>query len=214
MRDRKGLTKHKLHLLSELMKNSRRSDRELARALGISQPTVSRLLADLKMEGIVRENTIIPNFNKLGYHVFALTFFRWKPGVEEKDKDGAMMQSLRQAASAPNNVIVIERGIGLDYDSFMASFHEDYHSYNRLRDYVRANPYVDSAHIGSFLVDLDEQTHYRYLTLSTLAKHLIEQTGKKEYAASTLQGLPRSATSTFAKETAQIGEYVSKNAKK
>ncbi len=204
MREQKGLTKHKLHLLSELMKNSRRSDRELARAMGISQPTVSRLLAELKMEGIVRENTIIPNFNKLGYHVFALTFFRWKPGVEERDKDEARMQeSLRQAASAPNNVIVIERGIGLDYDSFMASFHEDYHSYNRLRDYVRANPYVDSAHIGSFLVDLDEQTHYRYLTLSTLAKHLMEQTGKKEYAASSGKGLLRSATSTFARETAR-----------
>ncbi len=37
-------------LVSELMKNSRRSDRELARVLGISQPTVSRMLRKLKKE--------------------------------------------------------------------------------------------------------------------------------------------------------------------
>jgi hypothetical protein len=34
-----------LRLISELLKNSRRSDRELSRALGISQPTVSRMSA-------------------------------------------------------------------------------------------------------------------------------------------------------------------------
>jgi DNA-binding Lrp family transcriptional regulator len=39
---RKGKNNVELRLISELMQNSRRSDRELARALGISQPTVTR----------------------------------------------------------------------------------------------------------------------------------------------------------------------------
>jgi len=44
-----------LQLVSELMKNSRRSDRELARSLGVSQPTVSRIIKKLEGKGIIRE---------------------------------------------------------------------------------------------------------------------------------------------------------------
>jgi DNA-binding Lrp family transcriptional regulator len=42
-------------LISELMKNSRRSDRELAKALGTSQPTITR--GKLEREGIIKEYT-------------------------------------------------------------------------------------------------------------------------------------------------------------
>ena len=40
-----------LKLISELMKNSRRSDRELAKTIGVSQPTVSRLIRKLEKNG-------------------------------------------------------------------------------------------------------------------------------------------------------------------
>jgi DNA-binding Lrp family transcriptional regulator len=36
-----------LKLIAELMKNSRRSDRELAKAVGVSQPTVTRTIKKL-----------------------------------------------------------------------------------------------------------------------------------------------------------------------
>jgi len=42
-----------LKFISELMKNSRRSDRELARVLGLSQPTVGRMMKKLEKEGII-----------------------------------------------------------------------------------------------------------------------------------------------------------------
>jgi len=63
-----------LKLISELMKNSQRSDRELAQAIGVSQPTVTRTKAKLKREGYLLEYTLIPNFEKLGYEIFDLTF--------------------------------------------------------------------------------------------------------------------------------------------
>jgi DNA-binding Lrp family transcriptional regulator len=44
-----------LKLVSELMKNSRRSDRELAKAVGVSQPTVSRLVKRLEKDGLIKE---------------------------------------------------------------------------------------------------------------------------------------------------------------
>jgi DNA-binding Lrp family transcriptional regulator len=51
-------------LISELMKNSRRSDRELAKALGTSQPTITRTRGKLEREGIIKEYTMIPDFTK------------------------------------------------------------------------------------------------------------------------------------------------------
>jgi DNA-binding transcriptional MocR family regulator len=45
-------------LISELMKNSRRSDRQLAKALNVSQPTVTRTMTKLEREGIIKEHTL------------------------------------------------------------------------------------------------------------------------------------------------------------
>jgi len=73
MRDVKDV---ELKLISELMKNSRRSDREPTRALGISQPTISRTLRKLEKEGDTKEYTAIPRFSKLGMHLLGLTFIK------------------------------------------------------------------------------------------------------------------------------------------
>jgi Lrp/AsnC family leucine-responsive transcriptional regulator len=74
--DKKGRTKLKeieLRLVSELMRNSRRSDRALAKALGVSQPTISRMINKLEKTGVIREYTTIPDFGKLGYEIMGIT---------------------------------------------------------------------------------------------------------------------------------------------
>ena len=43
-----------LKLVSELFRNSRKSDREMARKLGVSQPTVSRMRGKLESEGMIQ----------------------------------------------------------------------------------------------------------------------------------------------------------------
>jgi DNA-binding Lrp family transcriptional regulator len=174
-----------LRLISELMKNSCRSDRELAKAIGVSQPTLSRTKARLEKEGYILEYTIIPNFNKLGYHLFALTFFSLKKDIPLSEMPNAVKLGLERAAEVPSNVVLIEKGIGLHFDSFMASFHKDYSSYTSLMQRVKTSKYIDLKTIESFIVDLDDKVHYRYLTLSTLAKHLLETKQKIERALKT-----------------------------
>ena len=101
-----------LKLVSEMMKNSRRSDRELARAIGVSQPTITRLRTKLQKEGYFIEYTLIPNFTKLGYHLFALTFASIRKELSSEEAGKARKNGLELAKTAPPNVIVIERGMG------------------------------------------------------------------------------------------------------
>ena len=42
-------------LLRELLKNSKRSDRELSKILGVSQPTITRARTKLVNEGVIKE---------------------------------------------------------------------------------------------------------------------------------------------------------------
>jgi len=77
-------------LVSELLKDSKRSDRELAKILKTSQPTISRMRHTLVKEGIIREFTAIPDFAKLGYQIMAVTIAKAKatltPNEQEKAK--------------------------------------------------------------------------------------------------------------------------------
>ena len=92
----------------------------------------------------------------------------------------AKKQALEQSSSVPPTVVLMERGIGLNYDSFMASFHKDYSSYTKLMDEVKKNPNSDRAKIDSFIVNLDDEVHYRYLTFSILAKHKLSMQDMKK----------------------------------
>jgi hypothetical protein len=106
--------------------------------------------------------------------LFALTFFAWKEGLSPKEMEKARKLALEKAPSVPPNVVLIERGMGLKYNSYMASFHRDYSSYVKLVKEIKNNAYLSTNTLESFLVDLDDKVQYRYLTFSTLAKHLLE----------------------------------------
>jgi DNA-binding Lrp family transcriptional regulator len=63
-----------LKLIDELIKDSRRSGRELADRIGVSQPTATRLRTKLENSGFIQEFTAIPNFRKIGYELLVFTF--------------------------------------------------------------------------------------------------------------------------------------------
>jgi hypothetical protein len=134
----------------------------------------------LEKEGYIMEYTIVPNFNKIGYHIFALTFFRLKKDIPPDEMHKAVKLGLEKSLQAPPNVVVIERGIGLHSESFIASFHKDYASYTKLMQGVKTSQYLDASTVENFMVDLDDKVHYRYLTLSTLAKHMLEIEDNKD----------------------------------
>ena len=72
----KNLTALDFKILFELIKNSRRSDRQLAKILNVSQPTITRRRTIIEKNGIL-EYTAIPDLKKLGFEILAFTFGKW-----------------------------------------------------------------------------------------------------------------------------------------
>lgn len=177
-----------LKLISELMKNSRRSDKQLAKAIGVSQPTVGRILKKFQKEGVIKEFTVIPDFRKLGYSLAAITLGRLKEQFREPKMLGEARRKFVQSFNeGAYEVILDERGMGLGYDGIIVSFHRDYSEYLGFKRWVAEMPFIEVNKLDSFLIDLNDEVHHRYLTFSYLAKHLLQTSKQKERPATTHQ---------------------------
>jgi DNA-binding Lrp family transcriptional regulator len=163
-----------LKLISELMKNSRRSDRDLAKAVGTSQPTVTRMRNRLEKEGIIKEYTMIPDFCRLGFELMAVTFVKFLEPLSPEIIDKVTKGGRELEKKSPTPTVMILRGRGLRYDGIFISFHEDYASFTKLMELTKQLSFVDIAHLDSFLVNLHEEYQYRHLTLSSIANHLLK----------------------------------------
>jgi len=86
-----GKKETEFKIIRELVKGARRSDRELAKAVGVSQPTVSRFIKKLENQGLVKEYTIIPELRKMGYELLVFTFLSFaedRPELFKKQENG------------------------------------------------------------------------------------------------------------------------------
>lgn len=116
----------KLRLIFELMKDSKKSDRELAKILGVSQATVSRTRSRLVKEGLIKEFTIVPDFAKLGYELLVITTGKYKvPRTEELLRKGQNWM-----AKYPN-IIFASKAQGTNTDAVMISLHTSYTDYDK-----------------------------------------------------------------------------------
>jgi DNA-binding Lrp family transcriptional regulator len=162
-------------ILSELMKDSKMSDRELARKVGVSQPTVTRRRTRLENMGVIKEYTVIPDFRKLGFSMLALTFFRYENRFEEAKIEKVKKILSERLSKGPFEIIMAEGGMGAGYNAIMISIHRDYHSYRNLMDWAQQFHSLELGEIDSFLISLSDEVHYLPLTFSSLAEYLLRQ---------------------------------------
>jgi DNA-binding Lrp family transcriptional regulator len=166
-----------LSLISALMKNSRNSDRKLARTLGVSQPTVTRLRSRLEKEGYIQEYTMLPNLAKLGFEILAFTFYKLKVPLSANEITEARKTIMNRARISPTAVIMALGGFGgIDADRIIVSFHKNYSDYVDFLKGVRHIPNVVVAESKSFLVDLKADTHFFPLSFSRLAEYIMGET--------------------------------------
>jgi len=112
-------------LLFEFLKDSKRSDRELAKVLGVLQPTVTRMRSKLVKEGVIREFTVIPDFVKMGYEIMAISFFKMRKPLNEPTEN-----ALEWTKKYPNMIFLAD-GEGMGKDTVMMSLHENYTEYSK-----------------------------------------------------------------------------------
>jgi DNA-binding Lrp family transcriptional regulator len=159
-------------VLAELMSDSRRSDRELAKIIGVSQPTVTRTRLKLEKEGYIKEYTVIPDFSKIGYSMCAFTFAKFET---TKDLD-AMRKAIKRYGERLSEIpqaVLIERGLGSNADGLVVSFHQTYSEFTKFQSWLRQFSPISTYELNTFIIDLKDEVHIRYLTFKTLAKHML-----------------------------------------
>jgi DNA-binding Lrp family transcriptional regulator len=155
-----------LQLVSELVRNCRRSDRELARVLHVSQPTVTRTRARLEKQGLV-EYGASPNLAKLGYKIMAVVF--GKRDYEKHPED--VFQKAKSFVKRHSNMIFASDGNGLDHDRITISIHKNYSDYSVFMQEMRAEV-KDIMSLESFLIDLTTENVLRPFSMKQLADDL------------------------------------------
>jgi DNA-binding Lrp family transcriptional regulator len=175
-----------VRVLAELMKNSRRSDREIAKIVGVSQPTVSRIIGKLESSGVIREYTVIPNFRMLGYAIMGGTSLgiAAKPGIHDPYTEEGLKKiredALEMERNNPNAFLLAVNGLSKDKNRLFIVFYENYSDYVSAMKTVKQLPFVNVDTMDSFLADLNDESNYRVLSMSAVANHLLQRLKKKE----------------------------------
>lgn len=157
-------------LLAELFKDAKRSDRELARIFGTSQPTVSRRRARLEKE-VIESYTVIPKWGKIGYEIFAITLVKSKPELASREKYNESRKKGYDWLLKQPNVMMAggcrgERGV----NSFMISLHKNFSDYDDFmyRYRLEWGPHIDETE--TILVNLVGRELLKPLNLKYLAE--------------------------------------------
>ncbi|MCW4052374.1 MAG: winged helix-turn-helix transcriptional regulator [Candidatus Bathyarchaeota archaeon] len=162
-------------LLSELMRNSKTTDRALAKKIGVSQPTVTRRRARLEKRGML-EYTSIPNFKQLGFEIMAFSFSRWTPDAMGKivDKEEFSKEIQKFLSNHPNVIFGTTEGEGLGgMNSACISVHKNFADYAKwakeIKDYW--GEYVSD--FNSFIFSLYSTNVVRQITFKHFADCLV-----------------------------------------
>ena len=156
-------------ILFELMRNSKISDRQLARKIGVSQPTVTRRRARLEKE-VIDDYTAIPKWGKLGYEILAITFVNTKSAVATKEMYDSVRKRAQKWLDNQSNVILATACRGMGVDSFMISIHRTYADYDDFLRLHRLDMGDLVENVESVIVNLAGKEVVRPLSFKYLAQ--------------------------------------------
>ncbi len=156
-----------MKILAELMRNAKSSDRQIAKKLGRSQPTITRRRTRLERELSLRY-TAIPDWVGLGFQLIAFTFAQWKHRMFPKEK---MLEAVAFISKHPN-IIFVSGGRGMSADRVCVSIHKSYRDYWQLLQAIRLQwgKYLET--LGSFITSFGGDEILRPITLQFLADYL------------------------------------------
>ncbi len=170
--DKWKLKDTEVRIIVELMKNSRKSDREIAKAVGVSQPTVSRTIQRFEKEGLIEEYTIIPNFHRLGYDLMAFQFLEEQETQRKEERAELRKAAEELEKSTPQANMTVVDGVGLGKGRVLINLYRNYGDYTKGISTVKSLPNVRTGRIESFIVDLSNELNFRVLSMKQIARHI------------------------------------------
>ena len=168
----KKLTDRDYKILFELIKNSKISDRKLAKRIGVSQPTVTRRRAGLEKKGLI-EYTGIPNFEKLGLDIMAFHLLHWKPErYQTMTKMEDFLKKVNAFVSEHPSIIFASSGQGLGMSRMTITLHKSYSDFVDFRRKIESSWGQYIAKYDNFIVSLRSDNVIRPFTFKYLADYL------------------------------------------
>jgi len=162
------MKKRMLKLLFELMKNSKRSDREIAKIIGVSQPTITRMRQRLEKKAIV-EYTVIPDWKELGFEIMAFTFLK-------ASRQQGLVEKAREWSKKNPSVVFASGGEGMGMDGAMISFHRNFSDFSDFIMNLKIELPEHLHDIQSFLMTTDGERLMKTFSLKYLEKVGVEGT--------------------------------------
>ncbi len=144
------INKKMLDLISELTKNAKKSDRDIAKKLKISQPTVTRLRKKLEDKGYITDYTTLLDLSKLGFEIVSFIFFKTKKGGGKKIENAAHSM-IRENP----NIVYAGFGSGLHgQNTMLVCIHKDFTDYTKCLEEFKKRWKDNIDHLDSFLVSI------------------------------------------------------------
>lgn len=157
-------------LLQELLKDSSRSDRELAKALGTSQPTLSRLRKKLVQCEFVKNYTVIPDFYKMGYRILAITLVKSKFNFASPEQRELSDTRARTWMMKKPNVVFCDYCRGLGMDGIMISLHKSYQEFDEFMIEHNSKLGIQIKESQNILINFKEEDSVKPFNLKYLAE--------------------------------------------
>ena len=156
-------------ILAELMKNSKISDRNLAKKIGVSQPTITRRRARLEKD-VIDGYTMIPKWEKIGYKLLAIILVKSKRLYSTEEKYNVIRKRGFEWLRKHPNVIMGGACEGLGVNSFIMSVHKNYGEYDEFmqKSRLEMGDLVDD--VKTLLINLSAKERLKPLHLKYLAE--------------------------------------------
>jgi len=145
-------------LLRELLKDSKQSDRDLARVLKVSQPTIARTRHKLERDGMIQEYTIVPDFRKMGFEILAINFARIRPEILSPE----IREKAKKFIEKFPNTIFASAGEGMGMNAVDFALYKNFTEFHNRVSLMRVEWKDVVEEIQSFVVVIGEGEFKRF----------------------------------------------------
>lgn len=135
-------------LLFQFLRNSKLSDREIAKKLKTSQSTITRTRHKLE-KGFIKSYTIVPNLSKLGIKLIAFTFGKCKSPTD------ALIKKIKDFIEKQPNIVFMGFGEGMGKVGVIISFHNNFSDFTEFIRKARLVCNESGVSVDSFLVSTE-----------------------------------------------------------